>query len=464
MKARLLLGLILLLGLSLRLYHVTSPYLDHHSWRQTDTAAIARNFSKHGFNILKPEVDWAGDGPSVAELEFQITPLLTAGLYAIWGVQDWVGRVVPILFWLVAAVYFFLLVRSTASGEMALFSSFVFAVLPLSVFFTRVPMPESGATFFAIASMYHLAVYRRGARPQHYWLAMLFASLALLSKLTNLFLVAPLLFILLERRESRPVAFERIVAFFAIPLALTAAYYAYMHSTADIRLIPYTLGSDKWGNLGTWLNPVFYKVLWSRLLTVIFTAPGLLLLLIGLFLPVASRRFHIWLLAALGYVFVVATGNLVHTYYQMPLIPAGAFFIGLALHRLYASERIRVAALVACAVLLYSAVANLLPMYGMYAIPAYEAARRLNEVDRSRSLVLFVPHRPDINPEMLYYADRKGWIISPQQVSVATIEEFKRRGAMYLVLPVSGRLSSDLKTYFSEKLVWSAGTYLLFRL
>ena len=56
--ANLILLLILILALGLRLYHVTYPYLDHHSWRQTEAASIARNFYRDGFNILKLEIDW----------------------------------------------------------------------------------------------------------------------------------------------------------------------------------------------------------------------------------------------------------------------------------------------------------------------------------------------------------------------------------------------------------------------
>ena len=60
----------MLFGLLCRLYNLTAPFLDYHSWRQTDTAAIARNFYYNGFNILYPQIDWGGAGPGYVESEF----------------------------------------------------------------------------------------------------------------------------------------------------------------------------------------------------------------------------------------------------------------------------------------------------------------------------------------------------------------------------------------------------------
>src|SRR3989344_1525625 len=52
-----LLGLIILLAFVLRLWKIDSPIADWHSWRQADTAAVTRNFIKHGFNPFLPKFD-----------------------------------------------------------------------------------------------------------------------------------------------------------------------------------------------------------------------------------------------------------------------------------------------------------------------------------------------------------------------------------------------------------------------
>src|ERR1044071_8725973 len=93
----LLLVFIVVLGASLRLLWIGSPLLDAHRWRQTDTAAIARNLYEGRFNVLYPQVDWGGrDG--YVESEFPLVPALAGGLYELFGPEDYVGRVVAMVF------------------------------------------------------------------------------------------------------------------------------------------------------------------------------------------------------------------------------------------------------------------------------------------------------------------------------------------------------------------------------
>jgi len=43
------------LGFVLRTYRVDNPVADWHSWRQADTAAVARNLATEKFNIFYPQ-------------------------------------------------------------------------------------------------------------------------------------------------------------------------------------------------------------------------------------------------------------------------------------------------------------------------------------------------------------------------------------------------------------------------
>ena len=43
-----------LIGFGVRLSHLTSPLADWHSWRQVDTASVAREYVKHGIDFLHP--------------------------------------------------------------------------------------------------------------------------------------------------------------------------------------------------------------------------------------------------------------------------------------------------------------------------------------------------------------------------------------------------------------------------
>src|SRR4051812_7387696 len=134
---RIVLGLVLALGLALRLLYLTGPYLDAHGWRSADTAAIARNFYERSMNPLRPMVDWGGRAGYV-ETEFPLVPYLTAILYKLFGFHDWLGRLVVIVFslGLIAAVYELarLLTGRIASARA---SAFLVAISPAAVFFGR---------------------------------------------------------------------------------------------------------------------------------------------------------------------------------------------------------------------------------------------------------------------------------------------------------------------------------------
>ena len=425
---------------------------------------MARNFYRNHFDLHRPEMDRFGSGPSVVELELQITPFVTSLLYVVWGIRDWVGRIVPILFSLGSVAYFYRLIAVHFSERLALFSTFVFAILPLNVFFSRVLMPEAGALFFTLAAVYHFSAYLESKTKVQLALGTVFAALAFLAKLSNLYVL--IVFVALAAREGWRglVSDRRFFAFLLLALAPTIAYYGYMHVAADIMMMPYQVGTDKWGNVQLWISPVLYQVLAQRFRTLVFTEPGLLMLIAGLFLPLTHPVFRLWLMAALAYVFVVANGNLVHSYYQMPFLPAGAFFIGLVLDRTYSSARLRPLTAVLCIVLFARALMILGPMYGMYAYPAYEAAKMLTEIDTSAAPVVSVPHRRDMAPELLYYADRKGWVVWPDQLTVGLIAQFREQGAKYIVVTDYRTLPDDVKRAIGRLERWQRDLLLIARL
>ncbi|NIA14573.1 MAG: hypothetical protein GWP08_10880 [Nitrospiraceae bacterium] len=98
-----MLGTLLGLGVLLRLYHITAPPCDFLSWRDTQTLMVARNFYQESMNLFLPAVDWRTTDEVAARglvggTELMVVPYLTAILYHFFGIQFWVGRVVPIAF------------------------------------------------------------------------------------------------------------------------------------------------------------------------------------------------------------------------------------------------------------------------------------------------------------------------------------------------------------------------------
>ena len=111
---------LLLSGLALRLIGLDEPLIDQQAWRQTDTAAIARNFLDEGYDLLRPRVDWRGISSGVVETNFPLYPYLVACLYGVaGGASEWLGRLLSALFSSLAAVPVYALGRRLAEAATA---------------------------------------------------------------------------------------------------------------------------------------------------------------------------------------------------------------------------------------------------------------------------------------------------------------------------------------------------------
>lgn len=317
---------LLALGLALRLYQIAAPLTDHHYWRQTDTAAIARNFAAENMNIFYPMLDWQGR-EGYAEVEFQLYTWLVAVLYRIFGAHDALGRLVSVGFSLATLLLLYDFARRLLGRGAALWAMGLYAVAPLPVFFGRSFQPESAVAFFsllAIAAAWRAVEERREAL---FWLAAAATALALLLKLPSLYLGLPLAALAWRRDGARFLLSPRWWAFALIALLPAALWYAWAHrlgaqsaagfsilgSDGTHRLFPFPLYSTA----HFWLTLLRRWMLDSlALLAVPFAALGAWTLL-----PRKSLAWlWAWLLGFLLYQFGAALGHLTHDYYSLPLV------------------------------------------------------------------------------------------------------------------------------------------------
>ncbi|HSX19488.1 MAG TPA: hypothetical protein VLE91_05175, partial [Candidatus Saccharimonadales bacterium] len=129
----LILIVILTLALGLRLYKINRPIADWHSWRQADTAAVARNFVKDGFTFFVPKYDDMSsqanglDNPNRYRfVEFPIYNALIAAIWKITGVQTVYARLTTVILTLFSTAFLYFLVRKFSSQTTAAFSAFFF--------------------------------------------------------------------------------------------------------------------------------------------------------------------------------------------------------------------------------------------------------------------------------------------------------------------------------------------------
>ena len=144
---------IFLIGLILRLVNINAPVLGIHSWRQADTASIARNFLANNLNFWEPQVNWSGSTNGFVECEFPLYQYIVAHLYKLFGVNEVFARGLSALFGLLSLIFLFRLIKKVFNIQVAWWGTLFYSILPISVFYSRTIQPESLMMFLGILSL-----------------------------------------------------------------------------------------------------------------------------------------------------------------------------------------------------------------------------------------------------------------------------------------------------------------------
>ena len=461
---------ICILAVATRLVFINQPYIDHWSWRQSDVAAIARNFLQNGFRFGYPQIDWAGNAPGYVGTEFPILPFIAAVCYKFAGVHEWMGRIQPVILFAVSLPFFFLLVREIFGSTAAVWASFFYCFAPLNIFAGRSFMPDVPSLSFVIVGLYFFLQWIQHGESSSFFTAAIAISLSLLIKITSIVIFAPLVYILVaavcDRRNSRkgdlqiaPAVLEtaapcvgahrapplQLIAFFAIALLPSAIWYWHAHQIAE-RFYPHHFfgaGGIKIESF-SWYWHIARQTFVSSL-----TPPLSVMALVGLFVPQSrdrrySRLFHCWLAAMIVFIIVVGYGNR-HRWYQLPLVPIVAAFAGAACAFVGSKISSRVIAVI-LSVVLASAFTTLAfwyvqPFYQSSAAQLRDAGLELKKATRPNALIIAADMG---DPTILYYAERKGWHFLEQNATyngnpddseqaIENLERLQRRGATHFV-------------------------------
>jgi 4-amino-4-deoxy-L-arabinose transferase-like glycosyltransferase len=434
---------------------INQPYVDHWSWRQSDVAAIARNFLQNGFRFDYPQIDWAGDSPGYVGTEFPILPFIAALCYKFAGVHEWIGRVQAVIFFAVSLPFFFLLVRETFGSTAAVWATLFYSFAPLNIFAGRSFMPDVPSLSLAIIGSYFFLLWAEDDKSAQFFIAALAVSLSLLIKITSIIILAPLAYIVVGRlcqpRTLSGFTYKRttilgVILFTAIALLPSALWYWHAHQIAEKFYPHHFFGA---GGIRiesfSWYWHIAQQALVSSL------TPALsVMALVGLFVPQSrdrrySRFFHFWLIAMVLFIIVVGYGNR-HLWYQLPLVPIGAAFAGAACAFVGSKISSRAIA-VTLSILLVSSFATLAfwcvqPFYGASAAQLRDVGLELKRVTSPEALIVAADMG---DPTIFYYAERHGWHFleknaiyngnpDDSEQAIDNLERLCRRGATHFVL------------------------------
>lgn len=412
---------VFLISFILRTYKIDNPVADWHSWRQADTAAVARNFATEKFNIFYPQAhNFFKQSPSDLDNpnryflnEF---PLYNAGvaiIYKLFGVKERYARLVSVFISSLTSVVLYLLVKKYSSLLVAGLSSLFFAILPYNIFYGRVIMPDPTFIFFSVLSLLLITVWLE--KETLFWaiISSLSLALAMLVKPYAIFLGFPIAYLIFRKWGIKSVKKPQV------------------YLTAVLSLIPlvawrYHINQHPEGMFGSqWLinatnirfkGAFFRWIIFDRMNRLIFATGGFILFWLGI---IASRTkkeglfFLFWLLSVFAYISYFAMGNVTHDYYQMPIVPIGCYFMAKGFDFLIKKRKDFLSYFInfslAIGFVLLMLAFGWYETRGFFNINRWEIVEAGKEVDRIvvKEAKVIAPYNRD--PAFLYQTNRNGW-------------------------------------------------------
>ncbi len=448
---RLALALVLLAGVLVRLYHVASLPGDKHYFRQTQTLGTIVTYWQDGIDLLRPVIISFGK-PGILVLEFPLYQALAAALYKIFGPEVIYARLVTILASVVAAYFVYKIARLFYDRREPLYAAAFFLFTPLGIYYGRVPMLDMLEIALGCAYFYYFAAYVRERRTAHLVLAAVAGSLAFVVKPPySVLLLVPLAYLYYRAYGARlkPAAITGL----AVPVVMMFAWQRYangVNAHYNDGLFPYEQleyaiqvrlwppNTHYFGTLADRLHFAYYVRLAARVGVGILAGLGAVPLIAGLVARVEKRDylFYAWMAAVLGSFLVFFNLNVVHDYYQMPLLPITAIFCGKGLQviveRVDARSGRRAAkAALAAFVLLYAgalvAVVYRVGYFEQIAVSRVAVARQIDESARSDAFVaVSTPEWGNFDPSVLYFAGKRGYMVPQVELDEAMLEYLRR--------------------------------------
>jgi len=452
---------ILLGGFLVRLYGFNNPIADWHSWRQSDTSAVSRNFIKYGFDVLHPRFDDLSKNVSNLDnasgyrfVEFPLYNIAQAGFFKIFDyftIEQW-GRLISIFSSLLATLFLYLIVKNHSDAIIGLLAAFFYTFLPFNIYYGRTILPDPAMAASIMGGVYFFDKWLEKSKvnpttcsgqksiqrlaqdkSQKYFIfSIVFTALALLLKPFALFFTLPMIILAFKKFGFGFLKQWQMWVFLTLSILPLILWRIWMQQYPEG--IPQSLWIFNANNI-RFKGSFFYWIFADRIGRLILGYWGIGLFVLGLVRKNGIKGglfFFSFLLSTLLYLFVVAAGNVQHDYYQILITPSIAIFLALGVYYLLKEGETYFQKATNCLLIVVSIV--FMFMFGWYYIRDYyninhpeivEAGRAVDaRVEKDAKII--VPYNGDTT--LLYYTNRQGWPVFDRQ-----IEEFIKAGATHLV-------------------------------
>lgn len=436
----LLISIILVLAFVVRLYRIARPIADWHSWRQADTAAVARNFVKEGYNPFIPKYDDMSsqtnglDNPQRYRfVEFPIYNTIIAAVWSVTGVNEIYARLVTVFISLGSILILYFLVKSFSGWQTAMLAAFFFATLPYNVFYSSTILPGPLMVFGILGLYFSFAKWLENDK-QWFWsvIAILFANIAILTWPTAIFFLIPILYLAFDKYNLKIFSKLNLWIFAIFSLAPFIIWRIWM--------VQFPEGIPNWqfllneGNI-RFKGAFFRWLIAERMGRLILTVGGFVLFILGILKKPATKEklfYFFWLLAVAVYFTVFASGNIRHDYYQVSFVPIAVIFMAIGTRTLFnlpsQSFNRFFGSLAAIVLIILIFAFGTFEIRGYYWINKPQIVEAGKAADRilPRDATVIAPYNGDA--AFLYQTNRHGYPIVDRP-----LEKFIDQGTKYLV-------------------------------
>ncbi len=438
---------IVILAVCIRLYGVTNPLYDLNYWRQTETAALARNYHEDNLPFLYPEVDWIGPHGH-AEMEFPLYPYILSWIYRILWPSEIFGRLLTILCSAGAILAIWDIVRQTINRRIALLAAAFFAASPLAVYFGRTYQPDMMMVFFSTASISCLLRWMGESKNVWFYCSAILLALGVLLKPPCLLVVLPLSWILYKQEGQTFILNKENWIYASIVIVPAILWYAhaqtFFEETGATFMWHFKNFSVERHLFSVWSSFEFWTTIGMRFTDGILAYVGLLPFIIGiwrLFYPWPGRALLGWWVAGVAVFYLAIPGHHIgHTYYSLLAIPPAAIITAIGCDKLghwlnsylHFSYNWIVLLPLITAILGFSLLISRNYYGKLYYY--YDDALALRQLVPENELIAV---KDDLmhTPEFFYFINRNGWHLANYPAKGTDnspwIEKVRKKGAAY---------------------------------
>ena len=420
-----------------RMENLNQPPLDAHSYRQTITLGIARNYVEWDANFLRPRTILCDSRPGYEITEFPILNYMIAGFWSVFGEQNWIFRLIGIIAASFGIWSLYHILRRLIDPRAALAGAVLFGT-SVAFSYARKAMPDVFSVSLVLVGIHFAVRYLERGKMGHLLAFIGFAAIGMLSKIpaaSAMVLLAPLVLLKNEigwDKKGRligagiaAVALMGLWYFVWIP-SLEKEYGQGWYMNIGLEKAWHEIWVEAWPDTKTRFFPI---ALQGRLAFFAFLA-GLVLM----FVKKQWKMVMIWGLYSVVFLyFILQVGKTFshHEYYIIPYVVVMASIAGLGLHYLLKNDWAFIAVLaIMAAEAIYWKKEDFFTPWNEQKFTKLETLTDQYIPKDAKILV----NGDNLNPKMMYFAHRRGWSVIDRMKDSAWVAGENTVGMDYLVI------------------------------